>query len=227
MHQFSPSPSGVGLPLAPFGEWGCSPTGLGWGSRHEVRGGKVCAFDKIASRTPSILSSTSALEKRRTHSPYGSNSRSFSRSRSRSCVSPSTSIAKPIAGQKKSTMRPPIKACRRNFQPPSCELDKWRQRRISNSVGSRRIFRACLASFGSNLGILPHPNPVGLQPHSPNGAKGSPTPEGEGLIYALLARVRFRNTSSRSASRVTTSTMPYPSFCTAASTSPAFTLSLA
>ena len=40
------------------------------------------------------------------------------------------------------------------------------------------------------------------------------------------ARVRFRNTSSRSASRVETSTMPRPSRCSAASTSPALTRSL-
>ena len=39
-------------------------------------------------------------------------------------------------------------------------------------------------------------------------------------------RVRLRNTSSRSGSRVDTSTMPSPSVCSAASTSPAFTWSL-
>src|SRR3546814_2562208 len=39
--------------------------------------------------------------------------------------------------------------------------------------------------------------------------------------FYAAGRVRCRNTSSRSGSRVETSTMPMPSFCTAASTSPA------
>src|SRR5690606_41755123 len=44
--------------------------------------------------------------------------------------------------------------------------------------------------------------------------------------YPFAARVRLRNTSSRSASRVETSTMPWPIAFTAESTSPAFIRSL-
>ena len=44
---------------------------------------------------------------------------------------------------------------------------------------------------------------------------------------AFAARVRLRNTSSRSGSRVETSTIPNPAACTAPSTSPALTRSLA
>src|SRR3546814_8257417 len=58
----------------------------------------------------------------------------------------------------------------------------------------------------------------GFDKLSPNGEKGYP--------YCAAARVKFRNTSSRSASRVETSTMPCHMAFTAASTSPAFIRSL-
>src|SRR5512139_548078 len=49
--------------------------------------------------------------------------------------------------------------------------------------------------------------------------------EGTGA-QAAASRVKLRKTSSRSGSRVETSTIPNPSFCSASSTCPAFTLSL-
>ena len=49
---------------------------------------------------------------------------------------------------------------------------------------------------------------------------------GDILLEGRQFFVRLRKTSSRSASRVTTSTMPYPCAATAANTSPAFATSL-
>ena len=157
---------------------GMSDLTLGWGGGVRLPGhreGSFSALARMISATPSIFVITSEFPTRRTVKPRCLSRLSRCASFTRSCVSPSTSIASPTEGQKKSMIACAsyITCWRRNLCPPSWSLERMRHKRFSGSVGLRRISRARFRSSASVFTGVPHPNP---------------SPEGEGLLVTEQSR---------------------------------------